>query len=112
MQSFSDIVKSSFLTVLSLIYDVFLKKSFVSCRFSSHPTERILECGFHEPGTVDCHLSQQIEQALFFLHDHRYDPFEIYDEEYREDLQGIPDPKLDPLVIMNEFLDILRTLGL
>lgn len=71
----------------------------------------MLECGLHEPGDIDNQLSQQIEEALFFLNDHRYDPFEIYDEEYREDLQGIPDPKIDPLGIMKEFLEILRTLG-
>lgn len=80
-------------------------------RFSTHPTERVLECAPHEPGGIDNQLSQQIEEALFFLNDHRYDPFEIYDEEYREDLQGIPDPKIDPLSIMKEFLEILRTLG-
>lgn len=80
-------------------------------RFSTHPTERVLECAIHEPGDIDNNLYQQIEEALTFLTDHRYDPFEIYDEEYREDLQGIPDPKIDPLNIMNEFLDILRTLG-
>ncbi|KAJ1531645.1 hypothetical protein ONE63_000316 [Megalurothrips usitatus] len=80
-------------------------------RFSTHPTERVLECAFHQPGEVDEQLSQQIEAALMFLKDHRYDPFEIYDEEYRDDLQGIPDPKIDPFSIMNEFLDILRTLG-
>ncbi|KAK3931803.1 Endoribonuclease Dcr-1 [Frankliniella fusca] len=80
-------------------------------RFSTHPTERILECAVHEPGDIDNSIFQQIEEALTFLNDHRYDPFEIYDEEYREDLQGIPDPKIDPLNIMNDFLDILRTLG-
>lgn len=71
----------------------------------------MLECAIHEPGEVDHHISRQIEEALMFLTDHRYDPFEIYDEEYREDLQGIPDPKIDPFSIMNEFLEILRTLG-
>lgn len=85
--------------------------SFVNFRFSTRPSECVLECAVHEPGDVDNHLSQQIEEALSFLTDHRYDPFEIYDEQYREDLQGIPDPKIDPLNIMNDFLDILKTLG-
>lgn len=47
-----------------------------------------------------------------FLEDHRYDPFEIYAEEFRDELEVVPDPKTEPFAIYEEFLYILRTMGM
>nr|CAD7269744.1 unnamed protein product [Timema shepardi] len=49
--------------------------------------------------------------AREFLDDHRYDPSELYEDEFLEELQGIPDPKIDPQSILSDFLDVLHTLG-
>ncbi|XP_048515053.1 endoribonuclease Dcr-1 isoform X2 [Athalia rosae] len=46
-----------------------------------------------------------------FLCDHRYDPTEIYTDEFLEDIQKIPDPKQEPCSMIEDFLYILRTLG-
>lgn len=46
-----------------------------------------------------------------FLKDHRYDPSEIYQEEFLEDIQKIPDPTEKPCEIVEDFLHVLRTLG-
>lgn len=49
--------------------------------------------------------------AMDFLQDHRYDPSEIYNEEFFEDLQNIPDPTEKPCEIIKDFLYILDELG-
>ena len=46
-----------------------------------------------------------------FLKDHRYDPGEIYDEEFLEDVLKIPDPTEKPCEIIQDFLHVLNTLG-
>jgi len=46
-----------------------------------------------------------------FLNDHRYDPSEIYDEEFHEEIKAIPDPTIEPKEILHEFLQVLHTLG-
>ena len=46
-----------------------------------------------------------------FLRDHRHDPTEIYNEEFYEDIQKIPDPIDKPFEMMQDFLYILETLG-
>jgi endoribonuclease Dicer len=47
-----------------------------------------------------------------FILDHRYDPFEIYDcDEYKKELEEMPDPKDEPLKLIDEFLFILDELG-
>lgn len=49
--------------------------------------------------------------AIEFLRDHRYDPTEIYNEEFYEDIQKIPDPTEKPFEMMQDLLHILETLG-
>lgn len=49
--------------------------------------------------------------AIHFLQDHRYDPTEIYNEEFLEDIQKIPNPTEKPREMMQDFLYILETLG-
>jgi endoribonuclease Dicer len=57
-------------------------------------------------------LECQIRSAVAFLTDHRYDPSEVYEDEFQEELKGIPDPKSDPQKIFSEFLHVLHTLGI
>lgn len=46
-----------------------------------------------------------------FLDDHRYDPTEIYQDEFLEDIQKIPDPTAKPREMLQDFSIILETLG-
>lgn len=80
-------------------------------RYCSKPQERIVVC--KNPSTCDLadKLEQCVVQARQFLEDHRYDPFEIYEEEFADELQRVPDPKVDPMDMIQDFLNILHTLG-
>lgn len=64
-----------------------------------------------EKGDLYNTLESLVLHATEFLLDHRYDPTEIYNEEFFEDIQKIPDPREKPLEIMQDFLHILETLG-
>nr|AFK29469.1 Dicer1 [Locusta migratoria]BAW35364.1 Dicer1 [Locusta migratoria] len=80
-------------------------------RYCIKPKEFVLECAPHQPGELDNALEEIVIDVLNFIQDHRYDPLEVYDDEFFEELKDIPDPKSDPLKILNEFLDVLHTLG-
>lgn len=56
-------------------------------------------------------LEEHINDAQIFLSDHRYDPSEIYEDEFSEDIREIPDPKIDPLQILSDFREVLTTMG-
>jgi hypothetical protein len=36
----------------------------------------------------------------------------VYEDEFEEELRGIPDPKIDPQKIFSDFLHVLHTLGI
>ncbi|XP_046424425.1 endoribonuclease Dcr-1 isoform X2 [Neodiprion fabricii] len=80
-------------------------------RYSPKPKEYIVEykCGEYEE------LNQTLENcamhAMNFLCDHRYDPTEIYNDEFLEDIQKIPDPKQEPCSMIEDFLYVLQTFG-
>lgn len=52
-----------------------------------------------------------MHRCVTFIKDHRYDPFEIYSDEYKDELDNMPDPKIEPLKCIEEFLLILNELG-
>ena len=81
------------------------------CRYCTKPKELVVECILPTPGTLDKELENQIKRALAFLTDHSHDPSEVHEDEFQEELKGIPDPKIDPQKILNDFLDVLHTLG-
>jgi endoribonuclease Dicer len=56
-------------------------------------------------------IRQLLAQARCFLDNHRYDPVEVYGEEYREFCTGVPDPKKQPLAIFENFESVLNDLG-
>uniref|UniRef100_T1HEL3 ribonuclease III n=1 Tax=Rhodnius prolixus TaxID=13249 RepID=T1HEL3_RHOPR len=80
-------------------------------RYNAHPKEVIVECGCPE----QCSLSETIEMEIIcisnFLNDHRYDPSEIYDDTFTDELKDVPDPKKDPFSVITDFLDVLHTMG-
>lgn len=85
---------------------------FFFCRYCTKPKELVVECSLPTPGPLDELLESQIKSAVTFLTDHRYDPSEVYEDEFQEELKGIPDPKIDPHKILSDFLDVLHTLGI
>lgn len=46
-----------------------------------------------------------------FLLEHRYDPFEIYSDEFEDELKAIPDPKKEPIECLDQFLTVLDEFG-
>lgn len=80
-------------------------------RYSPKPKEYIIEYKKGEKGELYETLENCALDAIHFLQDHRYDPTEIYNEEFLEDIQKIPNPTEKPREMMQDFLYILETLG-
>nr|AUZ94233.1 dicer-1 [Recilia dorsalis] len=80
-------------------------------RYCAKPRELVLECEDY-PGSELSHcLQEQLDTTKEFLDDHRYDPSEIYDDEFMEDLVNIPNPKEDPNKIIADFQNVLSSMG-
>ncbi|KAF2366634.1 Ribonuclease III domain [Trinorchestia longiramus] len=62
--------------------------------------------------SVEAEVRLLLAQARSFLDNHRYDPVEVYGEEYREFCTGVPDPKKQPLSIFDNLESVLNDLGL
>lgn len=81
-------------------------------RYGPKPREFVIE--YDEKGERS-ELEESLEHcaldALEFLKDHRYDPNEIYNEQFSEDIRKIPDPREKPCELIEDFLRVLRTLG-
>ncbi|XP_071644928.1 endoribonuclease Dicer-1 [Temnothorax longispinosus] len=80
-------------------------------RYSPKPREYVVEYDRGEKKDLYNTLKNCVLHAIEFLRDHRYDPMEIYTEEFYEDIQKIPDPIQKPFEMMQDFLHILETLG-
>ncbi|CAL1675268.1 unnamed protein product [Lasius platythorax] len=80
-------------------------------RYSPKPREYVVEYDKGEKKDLYNMLESCVLHAIEFLRDHRYDPMEIYTEEFYEDIQKIPDPIQKPFEMMQDFLHILETLG-
>ncbi|XP_057322271.1 endoribonuclease Dcr-1 isoform X2 [Microplitis mediator] len=80
-------------------------------RYSSKPKEYVVEYKTGTKGTLHSVLEKVIVDAMNFLDDHRYDPTEIYQDEFLEDIQKIPDPTAKPRELLQDFSIILETLG-
>lgn len=46
-----------------------------------------------------------------FLLEHRYDPSEIYSDEFEDELKAIPDPKKEPIECLDQFMNVLDEFG-
>lgn len=80
-------------------------------RLSCRPRERIVECLKPISSSLEDQIKVMIRNCQDFLKDHRYDPSEIYDDELLEEFKQVPDPKEQPLNLLEEFLEILDDLG-
>lgn len=80
-------------------------------RLCCRPRERIVECEEMVPTPLQDELKDKVELVRQFLADHRYDPSEIYEDEFVEELKYIPDPKQQPLQLLEDFLQVLEDMG-
>lgn len=80
-------------------------------RLSCRPREHIVECDALEVSDLHTELRNIVVGQKEFLFDHRYDPSEIYEDEFLEELKQIPDPKIQPIQLLEDFLLILDELG-
>ncbi|KAG8041648.1 hypothetical protein G9C98_002941 [Cotesia typhae] len=80
-------------------------------RYSSKPKEYIVEFKTGTKEKLHIKIEEVIMDAMNFLDDHRYDPTEIYQDEFLEDIQKIPDPTEKPREMLQDLLTILETLG-
>lgn len=81
-------------------------------RYCSKPIEILLQCAPPKENELAEYIRGLILTRKAFIKDHRYDPSEIYGgEEFLDELKDIPDPKIEPLRFLDEFLYVLEELG-
>ncbi|XP_034485812.1 endoribonuclease Dcr-1 [Drosophila innubila] len=81
-------------------------------RYCAKPREYIVQCAPFEMDQLSSVIADILNTHKSFLKDHRYDPFEIYGtDQFMEDLKDIPDPKLDPLNVLDALLAVLHEMG-
>uniref|UniRef100_A0A6P4EHJ9 ribonuclease III n=1 Tax=Drosophila rhopaloa TaxID=1041015 RepID=A0A6P4EHJ9_DRORH len=81
-------------------------------RYCSRPHEYIVQCAPFEMDELSLVLADVLNTHKSFLTDHRYDPFEIYGtDQFMDELKDIPDPKVDPLNVINSLLAVLHEMG-
>lgn len=80
-------------------------------RYCTKPTELIVQ----SLPPKDCDLSAILRDLVltkkYFLLEHRYDPFEIYSDEFEDELKAIPDPKKEPIECLDQLLSVLDEFG-
>lgn len=70
-----------------------------------------MECNIRNKDELDDIIRAEISDTITFLKEHRYDPSEIYEGELLEELKSVPDPAKEPLNIINNFIDVLDSMG-
>lgn len=80
-------------------------------RLCCKPKERLVEFEIRGMTEFEKELLYEAEDVKAFLKEHRYDPTEIYSDMFEEELKDIPDPKKQPLQLVNDFIEILTELG-
>lgn len=80
-------------------------------RYCTTPTEIILQCAAPTKCELTTFLRDLIKTRFAFLKDHRFDPSEIYSDEFLEEIKSYPDPKEEPLNALEEYLQVLNELG-
>lgn len=80
-------------------------------RLCCRPREKIVECDEMVPNQLHLELKTRIDEVKEFLTEHRYDPSEIYDEEFLDELRNFPDPNQQPIQLLDDFLSVLEDLG-
>lgn len=80
-------------------------------RYCSKPVELVLQYAPPTEGELTKLLRELILTRKTFLKQHRFDPTEIYRDQFQDEIKGIPDPKIEPLEFLDEYLQVLDELG-
>lgn len=82
-------------------------------RHCCKPKEVLIECAVQKEDATNFMIKSMVQSLTDFLNDHNYEPAIIYgdDEEFGEELKQIPNPKYEPLQMIADFLDVLKTMG-
>ncbi|KAH8295141.1 hypothetical protein KR018_007712 [Drosophila ironensis] len=81
-------------------------------RYCSRPHEYIVQCAPYDMDELSAVLADILNTHKAFLMDHRYDPYEIYGtDQFMDDLKDIPDPKHDPMNVIDSLLAVLHEMG-
>lgn len=82
-------------------------------RHCCKPKEVLIECAVQTEDLTNIMIKSMVQSLTDFLNDHNYEPAIIYgdDEEFGEELKQIPNPKNEPLQMIADFLNILKTMG-
>ena len=88
-------------------------------RFFCNPTQQIIEYGVEDQEKAKDKFKDTKEQineivanCYSFFRSHHYSLLEIYGEEYKDDIDDVPDPTELPLKLLDDFVHIKNTLGL
>uniref|UniRef100_A0A1B0DCA1 ribonuclease III n=1 Tax=Phlebotomus papatasi TaxID=29031 RepID=A0A1B0DCA1_PHLPP len=80
-------------------------------RYCTKPHEIVVQCAPHSCDELTWFLAQLVQSKIDYLTDHRFDPMEIYSDEYYDELKNIPDPKGEPMTFLQDFLQVLKEFG-
>ncbi|KAF5300195.1 hypothetical protein FQA39_LY11229 [Lamprigera yunnana] len=81
-------------------------------RFCCRPQEHLVECSNPVVTPFQVMIEDIVLDAYQFLAEHRFNPKEIYDDEfYSEELKKVPNPTDLPKQLLLDFLNILQSLG-
>lgn len=84
-------------------------------RFCSKSIEMIVEHTEHVKEHNNESLSKALEKSILhvldFIEQNNYNLLAIYGDDFIDDVQNIPDPSEIPKNFLNDFLDVLRTMG-
>lgn len=80
-------------------------------RLSVKPFDFLVQCDTPTLDALTSMIIEIVQCKISFLDEHRFDPLEIYSDEFVDDWKNVPDPKILPLTLLREFLDILLDLG-
>lgn len=72
----------------------------------------IVQCQPYEASTATTFIRDLIQTKRNFLQNHRYAPLETYGEEFADELKDVPDPTIEPIQYLDQFLSILDDFGL
>lgn len=77
------------------------------------PKEVLIECAARTEDHINSKIKSVVQSLTDFLIEHKYEPASIYgdDEEFGEELKQIPNPKNEPLQVITDFLNVLKTMG-
>ena len=88
-------------------------------RFFCHPSEEIILNDNHNPEAhlsnipqFEAEIDKIIDNCYTFLTSHRFSLLELYGEEFQDLIEDVPDPKVLPIKLLDDFVYIKKHLGL